>query len=382
MDVKIRNKLIGLAALLLVVIFMASSTVPAVNVNSHDKVMVSDDMASNYNSIYSTHMIRNPRNASELLSNAFLAYYIHSQEYGKSSEQLSNDIHSISLSEMKTLFSIFLKSSSYARSLLALHTEHLKEKFALLDKATTPRLSNELNNEKNGNTHPCKLNNKNKKLVNIRTTNNAPSIPGWVLSSPGQYEYVVINYFTYTIWWDAFTYGEQDVIYNLYSGSAAQNYYNSISSQLSTEEMAAGAVVIMIAGIITPAATIAGVAISSDITKTITILAAGIGTALGYGYLSNAYYTIYESDYANHNSGDKYMFLYETSDYYYPWYVYGAQASSFGVKGILSDGNTNTIIPNQVWLQLIPGGPAVYAQYVSNCCNNFGTGQWKYVGSS
>ena len=132
MDVKIRNKLIGLAALLLVVIFMASSTVPAVNVNSHDKVMVSDDMASNYNSIYSTHMIRNPRNASELLSNAFLAYYIHSQEYGKSPEQLSNDIHSISLSEMKTLFSIFLKSSSYARSLLALHTEHLKEKFALV----------------------------------------------------------------------------------------------------------------------------------------------------------------------------------------------------------------------------------------------------------
>ncbi len=52
MNVKIRNKLIGLAALLVVVIFMASSTVPAVNVNSHDNVMVSDDMASNYNSLY------------------------------------------------------------------------------------------------------------------------------------------------------------------------------------------------------------------------------------------------------------------------------------------------------------------------------------------
>ncbi len=330
-------------------------------------------------------MIRNPRNASDLLSNAFLAYYIHNQGYGKSTEQLANSIHSASESEVKTLFSSFLKSSSYARSLLALHTEHLKEKFALLDKAMAIRLSNELNNGKNGNTHPFKTNNKNTKLVSIRTTNNAPSIPGWVLSSPGQYEYVVINYFTYTIWWDTFTYGEQDVIYNLYSGSAAQNYYNSINGQLQDESLIAGGIVAFIVGaFIGPLALLAEVTIPALAAQSIAFLA-GIATALyAYNPLISSYTALYESDYANQNSGDKYMFLYETSNYYYPWYAVGAQASSFGVNGILSNGNTNTVLPIEDWLGAyvpIPGAPAAYAQYISSSCNHFGTGQWKYVGS-
>ena len=326
---------------------MASSTVPAVNINAHahDNAIVSGKVTSNYNSVYLSHMIKNPTNASQLLSNAFLLYYINTNEHGKSPEHIVNGIHS--MSEMKTIFSSFLKSSSYARSLLALHTEHLKKRFAILDKTITTRLSNELNKAKSGSAYPFITKNENTRLVSIRTAGNSPSIPGWVLSSPGQYEYVVINYFTYTIWWDTFTYGEQDVIYNLYSGSAAQNYYNSISSQLQYEGEAAAVLVGALLAIITPAATIAGISLTSAVTGAISASVGVILTALGYPNLSNAYYTIYESDYANHNSGDKYMFLYETSDYYYPWYVYGAQASSFGVNGILSNGNTNTIIPNE-----------------------------------
>ena len=112
---------------------------------------------------------------------------------------------------------------------------------------------------------------------------------------------------------------------------------------------------------------------------------AGIDASLlSYDPLINSYTTLYESDYANQNSRHKYMFLYETSNYYYPWYVVDAQSSSFGVNGILSNGNTNTIIPIEDWLGAyvpIPGGPAAYAQYVSDCSNSFGTGQWKYVGS-
>ena len=384
---KIRNKLIGLAALLVVVIFMASSTVPAVNVNSHNKEMVSDGMVSNYNSVYSTHMIRNPRNASELLSNAFLAYYIHNQGYGKSTEQLANGIHSVSESEMKTLFSSFLKSSSYARSLLALHTKHLKEKFAILDKSMAARLSNELNNGKNGNTHPFKTNSKNTKLVSIRTTNNAPSIPGWALSSPGQYEYVVINYFTWHIYisWFAqysITYGEQDIIYSLYTGSAAENYYNNVTFQLGIEGVVLASLVAYLVGeIVDAVAALADITISNSLANAITA-ASGISTGLQLLPLILAYTTVYESDYANQNSGHKYMFLYETSDYYYPW-IEGpvSQASSFGVTGILSNGNTINIMPVGGWFSVVPGLPTLYAQYVSDCCNGFGTGQWKYVGS-
>ena len=75
------------------------------------------------------------------------------------------------------------------------------------------------------------------------------------------------------------------------------------------------------------------------------------------------------------------MFLYETSDYYYPW-ITGpvSQCSSLGVTGILSNGNTINIIPVEELFAPVPGLPTLYAQYVSNCCNSFGTGQWKYVG--
>ena len=67
------------------------------------------------------------------------------------------------------------------------------------------------------------------------------------------------------------------------------------------------------------------------------------------------YNTIYESDYANQRSGHKYMFLYETSDYYYPW-ITGpvSQCSSLGVTGILSNGNTINIIPVEEWFAAVP----------------------------
>jgi hypothetical protein len=51
------------------------------------------------------------------------------------------------------------------------------------------------------------------------------------------------------------------------------------------------------------------------------------------------------------------------------------------VTGILSNGNTINIMPVEKWFAPVPGLPTLYAQYVSNSCNHFGTGQWKYVGS-
>lgn len=326
-------------------------------------------------------MIKNPRNASELLSNAFLSYYIDT-EHGKLPEYLPNGIHSVS--EMKTLISSFLKSSSYGRSLLALHTEHLKEKFAVLDKSITTRLSSELNNTKNGNTHPFTSNNKTR-LVNIKTANDAPSIPGWILSSPGQYEYVVINYFTWSPgwWFPTITYGEQDLIYSLYSGSAAQNYFNSLSTQLEYEGAASMFIIALIIGeIIGPVADFVGISMSNTLSNAISGL---YSTATGFDYyfLWDAYNTVYQSDYSNQNSGHKYMFLFETSNYYYPWITspLGSSLSSFGVSGILSNGDTNSIISVEPWFSPVPALSTLYAQYVSDCSNGFGTGQWKYVGS-
>jgi hypothetical protein len=386
--VKIRNKLIGLAALLIVVIFMASSTVPAVNINAHahDNAIVSGKVTSNYNSVYLSHMIKNPTNASQLLSNAFLLYYINTNEHGKSPEHIVNGMHS--MSEMKTIFSSFLKSSSYARSLLALHTEHLKERFAILDKTITARLSNELSKAKSGNAYPFTSKNENTRLVSIRTAGNSPSIPGWALSSPGQYEYVVINYFTWHIYitWFAqytITYGEQDIIYSLYTGSAAQNYYNTVSLQLGVEGLALGVLIAFLVGeIVEPVADYLGITMSSTLENGISAISGLVTGGLILATVVLDYQAIYESDYANQNSGHKYMFLYETSDYYYPW-ITGpeSQGSSFGVTGILSNGNTINIMPVEEWFVPVPGLPTLYAQYVSNCCNSFGTGQWKYVGS-
>ena len=59
-----------------------------------------------------------------------------------------------------------------------------------------------------------------------------------------------------------------------------------------------------------------------------------------------------------------------------------SQSSSFGVNGILFNGNTMTIIPVEFLFIPILGLPAIYSEYILNSCNHFGTGQWKYVGSS
>ncbi len=108
----------------------------------------------------------------------------------------------------------------------------------------------------------------------------------------------------------------------------------------------------------------------------------GIAIAITYGYIAQEYTTIYESTYANHNTRDKYMWLYLTNDYYYPWEPLSwYSVAGFSVSGYLSGSGVQGILP---W---IPTGntfigdfgnpntafnpDSTIAGYISSGANNF-----------
>ncbi len=206
-----------------------------------------------------------------------------------------------------------------------------------------------------------------------------PELPGGVTSDSGEWVMVSINYFVYHAPWYlggwSVTYGEHDVINSLYGGNSAQNFYNHVSTRTSVK----GIVYSILLGALA----------SSLFTGGLSLVAGAIASAAvaipAYIWV-NDLTTLYESTYANHNTGNKYIWIYDTINYYYPWItVAGSFASSIGIYGYTSNSNIVTFVPNVPFVAFGGVAGVVIAADLSttthNIANNIGWNNWGYEGS-
>ena len=202
--------------------------------------------------------------------------------------------------------------------------------------------------------------------------------PSYVLSTQGKWDMLSISYFTSSYWtpgpwwnplaghWVSYNYGEQDTINTIYTGSAAQTYYNSVTGfpggTLTWSGVLTSALTGALVGVLTAGPV--GLAVGAVIG-----IVTSIAIGLTYALLSSEYNNIYQSTFADQNWGHKYMWMFLTCDYYYPWEPEVVLfQSSVSISGYLSNGNVQGILPT------IPLGPAVgpaVGAYISQGANNF-----------
>ncbi len=223
------------------------------------------------------------------------------------------------------------------------------------------------------------------------------SLPNGVLFDSGTWVMVTVNYFVYHApWWLggwSVTYGEHDVINSLYAGNSAQRYYNHVTS-LTTDSgilFSIAALVLSVAISVSPAtfglSALGGAIVAAALT------AAGVAVGALTAVWISDFTSLYESTYANEHSGDKYIWMFDSVNYYYPSVtVVGSLASSIGMYGYLSNMNTITFIPNVplVTYEATSGlavpisGVAIAASISGSAhgiANSIGWNNWGYAGS-
>ncbi|MFG1449727.1 MAG: hypothetical protein AAE983_03685 [Thermoplasmataceae archaeon] len=222
------------------------------------------------------------------------------------------------------------------------------------------------------------------------------SLPNGVLFDSGMWVMVQINYFVYHApWWLggwSVKYGEHDVINSLYAGSSAQNFYNHVTSTINVEGILFGIALGAIATGLTFAAPTLGIStVVGGIIAAALVAAGSTAAALAYVWTSDLT-SIYESTYANQPSGNKYMWMFDIVNYYYPSVtVVGSLASSIGMYGYLSNMNTITFIPNVPLVEYVSTGLAAPISGVAiaasisgtahGIANSIGLNNWGYGGT-
>jgi hypothetical protein len=105
------------------------------------------------------------------------------------------------------------------------------------------------------------------------------------------------------------------------------------------------------------------------------IVGALIGTvvAIASAYMIWQLTSVYESTYANHNTGDKYIWTVMQNDYYYNWLDIAQDfTSNVCIYGYLSNGNTQTLLPT---IPTLIAGSAYLSSQAHSASNN-----WVYAG--
>lgn len=331
---------------------------------------------------YNAYFIQ-PLNASDQFSNAFMSWYIIKENANPYKGGHISNFHMNSNSDMKTLLSQFLSSNPLAVVLLQEITAQEKAKFAMQNNLVHSEFISMLSSGKlNGTSHYVKQTH-NSAYLFTKAYSSSTTPPLYVLANPGQWEMVTINYFSVSMWhpgpwwapwngyWYSLNYGEQDVINTVYSGMPAQTYYNNIEAQTTIEGILesglTGTLVGLLAG---PEGAVIGAIIG---------FIAGALVATGYALIGIGFSNIYQSTFADNNWGQKYMWIFMTSDYYYPWItVVGSLESSIGLNGYLSNG-VQTIFPQLSWG--VPG--AIYAtdiyESTNSFSNNYGQGVNNFI---
>ncbi|MHB1440926.1 MAG: hypothetical protein ACYCSO_08840 [Cuniculiplasma sp.] len=128
------------------------------------------------------------------------------------------------------------------------------------------------------------------------------------VSTQGKWDMLSISYFTSSYWtpgpwwnplaghWVSYNYGEQDTINTLYTGSAAQTYYNSVTGfpggTLTWSGILTSALTGALVGVLTAGPV--GLAVGAVIG-----IVTSIAIGLTYALLSSEYNNIYQSTFAD-----------------------------------------------------------------------------------
>jgi hypothetical protein len=177
--------------------------------------------------------------------------------------------------------------------------------------------------------------------------------PGFSIqgNDQGSWLYLSVNYFSVNFHFFSVTYGENDVINTLWEGSIAQTEYNTIDSQSTYEtEIDEGIIAALSVGLAFALPSVTTSLIAAGIIAAV-LAAVGITLEVLASDAQTAYTNLYESTYANEPSGSKYLWLYTSVDFYYPWITgLGTFYSSAGFYGVLSTGSIETILGNYPFL--------------------------------
>ena len=306
-----------------------------------------------------------------------------------------------SASQRDIIFSKFIHSDRVAQKLLANKSNKSMVKFNMIDHQQAEKAFGSITHGKTiiGYNKIGNLNYKNKNVAVYSSSssmllNIKPELPRGVTSDSGVWVMVSVNYFVYhaPLWlggWSV-TYGENDVINSLYAGSSAQKYYNTVNSATTDEaildDIAIGAIGV---GLAFAAPSIGISAIAGGIIAAALVGAGAVVSVLAAVWMGDLT-SLYESTYANEPLGNKYIWVYDSVNYYYPWITVGGSLdSSIGMYGYLSNGNVVTFIPNVPFV--IFGGiggvggveyAASLSGYTHSISNKIGLNVWAYAGAS
>lgn len=375
---KTTNKLIGITAVLIVILFLGMSMQPSVVAHSQNSNAISVKQQVEYGkhfnqrpvnakqqAEYNRYFIQNPVNATEQLSNAFMTWYINKENANPYIGGHISKLHMPQKSHIKKLLSTFLEENPSAVILLKQITKMEKERFAIQNHKVYERFISALKNGKLNKTTKYTVTSGNSVYAFSRMPMSGP--PSNVLGTSGKWGMVSINYFTYTLgsgWFSITeTYGEQDNFNTVYSGSPAQTFYNKITGFASVDSILTG----LFAG------AIFGLALGA-----IAGIIAGLAVYIVFSIIHSELRNIYQSTYSNNNWGDKYMWMVMQNDYYYNWIDIAQDfTSTVNMYGYLSNGNTQSIFPQ---LPTLFVGSAYLSNGAHSFGNSHGLNNWVYVG--
>lgn len=211
-------------------------------------------------------------------------------------------------------------------------------------------------------------------------------LPKAICTDYGEWLMVSVNYFKYSLIFTTITYGEHDILNAVYLGNSAQKYFNQAISGTSNYDILASVILGVLSVGFAFAPITGGTSILVSVIVASVLVGVGVAESIESAYVSSKLLELYESTYANENTGKKYMWLYDSINYYYPLqsFGFGSLDSSIGEYGYLSNGNTVTIFPN---VPMVAGGGAEGVYYISeisgsihSIANTVGWNNWAYQG--
>ncbi len=232
------------------------------------------------------------------------------------------------------------------------------------------------------------------KGYNLKTHNGAAtafqiasdSLPGAICTDYGEWLMVSVNYFKYSLIFTTITDGQHDTLNAVYLGNSAQNFFNHANSA-SNDEVILEDVIIFVLGVGVSLLPFT-IGLSGVAAVIIDSVLAAIGVALSIESISvsSRLLNLYESTYANEKEGKKYLWLFDSVNYFYPLQSFGVGSldSSIGEYGYLSNGNTVTIFSNVPVIASDGVEGIIYISdisgYINNIANIVGWNTWAYQG--
>ena len=361
----IRKKLLGVAAVFIVIMFLGISMQSSVASHTNHKhtINMSDQISKG------KYLIQNPSNTSDNLSNLFNSWLMNDEHADTLSEGRAINSHMLGTSQVEELFPKFIKDNPVAISMINKITNREKIRFRMENQEAGLKFINYIKEHPKMpvNTVLTLSSNNSRYFVTKASTASYPSgFPTW----SGEFTMVSVNYFGISWWypgpwyapwaghWGTLNYGEHDTINILFVGKTAQSWYNQEYNTIQT--LASwGGVGSFVVGVITALAGYYAIPLLTAATASAIFgILAGAGFSISYiqNYMGNKLHSMYDSTYANPLNGEpKFLWIFYSINFIYPWItVVGTFASTFTWNGYTNTG-TVSIIP---YIPVVSNNPA------------------------